>query len=164
MTKCKVRFEMFHVPQENMYSPIGYCFFIWRRTTACLNLVYFYVRVYIWPIDSWERNIKIVYMIAELSISPCKSANFSIHSEVQLLHIYTHTLSYFMFMIVFFYHHIETFYITKLLSPHALIWYWWSCTSFAGINCQVYLFHIYHQTLSQIMLSEACEWILYCIV
>lgn len=55
-------------------------------------------------------------MVAELSISPCKSANFSIYSEVQLLHMYK------FFMIVFFYHHTEaTFYITKPLSPHTLI-------------------------------------------
>lgn len=59
MTKCKVRFKMFHVPKENMYSPIGYFLFTWPRTRACLNLLYFYVCVCIWPINSWERDSKI---------------------------------------------------------------------------------------------------------
>lgn len=161
---------MFHVPQENMYSSIDYCFFIWPRTRACSNLVHFYVCVCIWPIDSWERNIKIAHMTAELSTSPCKSANFSIYCEVQLLHIhiymhiaYIYIQSDFIFTIIFFYRHIETFYMTELLSPHAPIWYWWSCTSVAGINCPVHLLHTHRQTLPQIISSEVFEWILCCL-
>lgn len=155
---------MFHVPQENTYSLLVIVLFIWPRTRACSNLVHFYVCVCIWPINSWERNIKIVHMIEELSISPSKSANFSIHSEAQLLRIYVNSELFYpqdCFLLLSyrnnFLHH-EAFVATALIS------YWWSCTSFAGVNCPVYFPHIYHQTLSQIMLSETTEWILYCIV
>lgn len=160
---------MFHVPKENMYSPIGCFFFTWPRTRACSNLLYLYVCVCIWPINSWERDIKIAHTMAELSIPPCKSANFSIHSEVQFLCTYIcilqiHYQKYLIFTIVFFYHHTETVHLTKLPWPHASLWSWRSCASSAGSNCPVYLRHRHGQTLSQIMSSEAFEWILSCIV
>ena len=64
---------MFHMYRELTYSIMA-AFFLYDQEVELVQT--FYLCVCIGSINSWERNIKGAYMIADLSIYPCKSDNF----------------------------------------------------------------------------------------